>query len=133
LNVDHAQLPKIINTGTKTRNRKSNLRNKDQYHLSSEKHVIKIINYTEKSGILPMSVIIFFSASITFFSCRNEVQAIVFFLHKGSYAPEEAIIRNPYPEARYSSSPVVVTSLMISLRFERGMIYCNVAGNIDGH
>jgi hypothetical protein len=33
LNVDHAQLRKIINTGTKTRNRKSNLRNKDQYHL----------------------------------------------------------------------------------------------------
>jgi hypothetical protein len=27
------------------------------------KHVIMIINYTEKSGILPMSVIIFFSAS----------------------------------------------------------------------
>jgi hypothetical protein len=26
-----------------------------------------IINYTEKSGILPMSVIIFFSASISFF------------------------------------------------------------------
>ena len=87
MNVDHAQLPKIINTGTKTRNRKSNLRNKDQYHLSSEKHVIMIINYTEKSEILPMSVIIFFSASITFFSCRNDVQAIDF-LHKGSYAPE---------------------------------------------
>jgi ribosomal protein L23 len=36
LNVDHAQLRKIINTGTKTRHRKSNLRNKGQYHLSSE-------------------------------------------------------------------------------------------------
>jgi hypothetical protein len=45
LNVDHAQLRKIINTGTKTRHRKSNLRNKGQYHLSSEKHVMMIINY----------------------------------------------------------------------------------------
>jgi hypothetical protein len=59
LNVDHAQLREIIYTGTKICHRKSNLRNKGQYHLSSEKHVIMIINYTEKS----MSVIIFFSAS----------------------------------------------------------------------
>jgi hypothetical protein len=43
LNVDHAQLRKIINTGTKICHRKSNLRNKGQYHLSSEKHVIMII------------------------------------------------------------------------------------------
>jgi hypothetical protein len=77
----------IINTGTKIRHRKSNLRNKGQYHLSSEKHVIMIINYTEKSGILPMSVIIFFSASISFFFGRNDVQAIDF-LRKGSYAPD---------------------------------------------
>jgi hypothetical protein len=46
-----------------------------------------IINYTEKSGILPMSVIIFFSASISFFFGRNDVQAIDF-LRKGSYAPD---------------------------------------------
>jgi hypothetical protein len=39
-----------------------------------------------KSGILPMSVIIFFSASKNFFCCRNDVQAIDF-LRKGSYAP----------------------------------------------
>jgi hypothetical protein len=86
LNVDHAQLRKIIYTGTKTRHRKSNLRNKGQYHLSSEKHVIMIINCTEKSEILPMSVIIFFSAIKKYFFCRNDVQAIDF-LRKGSYAP----------------------------------------------
>jgi hypothetical protein len=51
--VAHAQLRKIINTGTKTRHRKSNLRNKGQYHLSSEKHVIMIIIYTEKVGFFP--------------------------------------------------------------------------------
>jgi hypothetical protein len=77
LNVDHAQLRKIINTGTKTRHRKSNLRNKGQYHLSSEKHAIMIINYTEKSGILPMSVIIFFSASITFFFGHEETRCLL--------------------------------------------------------
>jgi hypothetical protein len=46
-----------------------------------------IINYTEKSMILPMSVIIFFSASKNIVFCRNDVQAIDF-LRKGSYAPD---------------------------------------------
>jgi hypothetical protein len=36
--------------------------------------------------ILPMSVIIFFSASKNIVFCRNDVQAIDF-LRKGSYAP----------------------------------------------
>jgi hypothetical protein len=94
LNVDHAQLREIIYTGTKTCHRKSNLRNKGQYHLSSEKHVIMIINYTEKSMILPMSVIIFFSASKNIVFCRNDVQAIDF-LRKGSYAPDHDGIRLP--------------------------------------
>jgi len=31
----------------------SNLRNKGQYQLSSEKHIIMIINYTEKVGFFP--------------------------------------------------------------------------------
>jgi hypothetical protein len=38
--------------------------------------------------ILPMSVIIFFSASKTIFFCRNDVQAIDC-LRKGSYAPDK--------------------------------------------
>jgi hypothetical protein len=78
LNVDHAQLREIIYTGAKTRHRKSNLRNKGQYHLSSEKHVIMIINYTEKSGILPMSVIKIFSASKTFFFAEMMCKQLMF-------------------------------------------------------
>jgi hypothetical protein len=67
---------------------------KGQYHLSSEKHVMMIINYTEKSGILPMSVIIFFSASKTIFFCRNDVQ-VIDFLRKGSYAPVCSLTVHP--------------------------------------
>jgi hypothetical protein len=44
--------------------------------------------------ILPMSVIIFFSASKNIVFCRNDVQAIDF-LRKGSYAPDHDGIRLP--------------------------------------
>ena len=62
-----------------------------------------IINYTEKSMILPMSVIIFLSASKNIVFCRNDVQAIDF-LRKGSYAPAVNII---------SSDNVISNKLLI--------------------
>ena len=85
LNVDHAQLREIIYTGTKSCHRKSNLRNKGQYHLSSEKHVIMIINYIEKKWDSSHVSNNIFSASKNIFFCRNNVQAIDF-LRKGNYA-----------------------------------------------
>ena len=57
-----------------------------------------IINYTEKSMILPMSVIIFFSASKNIVLCRNDVQAIDF-LRKGSYAPGKDVHIETYCDA----------------------------------
>jgi hypothetical protein len=45
---------------------------------TSQAGISMIINYTEKSGILPMSVIIFFSASISFFLAEMMCKQLIF-------------------------------------------------------